>query len=377
MRKNGLFVVVAAVLAMAALIPACQKAEVTDQEAGWKLKDAYSDCHAQCVSPGSGTFYELTTTQSYTPVVQGSVTVAVFNTEREIVYKITSSDHNIRKVVLNGETPSYASLTPATEPFYIKRPLGTWKSCEVKTATIEVRRENSDGIGSGVYLKFETSYNLVPLCTTTTIKIDKSTPVCTGEDVTIMGKVTAGALDIRGGSLTIQELVGSEWTNVGTPVTVAPGVNTVTYAYTATAATRSFRTFFDGLESNGKESQSEVIAVTTKTCNVNPPASGCTDDFNYKKNEDGTYTFTYKPAADKTGATLVFTFAQGIVMQGLSDWKSNGVTKQKVMDLKACQEYTWSMTLDCKDNPGARNLWTDFTVNEVSKKGTLKNIKCE
>jgi hypothetical protein len=40
------------------------------------------------------------------------------------------------------------------------------------------------------------------------------------------------------------------------------------------------------------------------------------------------------------------------------------------MDLNACQTYTWTVTLtaNCSGNAKQSNVWTDFKVNEVSKK---------
>lgn len=106
---------------------------------------------------------------------------------------------------------------------------------------------------------------------------------------------------------------------------------------------------------------------------------GCEESFNYVKNEDGTYTFTYVPAEDVTGAELVFTFPQSALDgEPLSGWTYNGQTMQTSMDLVACQEYSWTVSLTCKDQNNPQNKWTDFKVNEVSKKGTLGNIiKCD
>lgn len=105
--------------------------------------------------------------------------------------------------------------------------------------------------------------------------------------------------------------------------------------------------------------------------------SDCEESFSYVDNEDGTYTFTYVPEEDMVDANLVFTFAQGVAVDGLEGWTSNGVTKQMKMDLEACETYSWTVGLDtdCRGvgQPNA-NLWTDFKVNDVSKKGDLGNI---
>lgn len=98
---------------------------------------------------------------------------------------------------------------------------------------------------------------------------------------------------------------------------------------------------------------------------------GCEESFYYVENTDGTYTFTYIPAEDMVDALVVFTFAQGVVVSGLEDFGSSGVTMQDILNFDACQTYSWTveMTGDC-----GRNLWTDFKVNGESKKGGLPNI---
>ncbi len=103
----------------------------------------------------------------------------------------------------------------------------------------------------------------------------------------------------------------------------------------------------------------------------------CTPGFTYVDNEDGTYTFTYTPEASMTGAKLVFTFAQGVVVSGLGDWTTAGVTYQNTMDLTkdACISWTVGLDADCGGvGQSNANLWTDFTVNGDSKKGSLANI---
>lgn len=103
----------------------------------------------------------------------------------------------------------------------------------------------------------------------------------------------------------------------------------------------------------------------------------CEESFTYEDNKDGTYTFTYIPASDIDNAELVFTFAQNSVKSAQDGWEDKGQTYQKTMNLDACQEYNWTFTLDCKDLNNVQNLWTDFKVNDVSKKGGNVNIKCE
>ena len=103
---------------------------------------------------------------------------------------------------------------------------------------------------------------------------------------------------------------------------------------------------------------------------------GCEESFSYVENDNGSYTFTYVPAEDMDDAHLVFTLAQSDSDTGLEGWEDNGATKQKTMDLAACQVYTWTVTLtpDCNGNQPNSQAWTDFKVNNVSKKGDVNNI---
>lgn len=100
----------------------------------------------------------------------------------------------------------------------------------------------------------------------------------------------------------------------------------------------------------------------------------CEESFTYVDNENGTYTFTYKVGEDMDDAEVVFTFAQGAYVSGLSDDFSqngnNGQTYKAVMDLEKCDvlEYTVSLTPNCSGNSSKSNVWTDFKVNDVSKK---------
>lgn len=107
--------------------------------------------------------------------------------------------------------------------------------------------------------------------------------------------------------------------------------------------------------------------------------SECEESFTYTSNENGSYTFTYIPAEDMEGVDVVFTFAQSVVATGYewSGWKGNSSTRTEVMNLNACSVYTWTLFLtgDCNGNSPESNLWTDFKVNNVSKKGDLSNIE--
>lgn len=119
------------------------------------------------------------------------------------------------------------------------------------------------------------------------------------------------------------------------------------------------------------------FAVTVDDCS-------CEESFNYDDAGDDdptTYTFYYTPSEDMTGAHLVFTFAQAVAVSGLDGWTNNGnatsSTEETRMDLEACHTYEWTVTLskDCSGHSGNSNLWTDFKVNNDSKKEDLDNIR--
>lgn len=96
----------------------------------------------------------------------------------------------------------------------------------------------------------------------------------------------------------------------------------------------------------------------------------CEESFSYTENGESEYTFFYTPDEDMEDALVEFTFAQSVEVSGLEDWKGNGQTEQTIMDLDKCVEYTWTVTLDknCSGNSPNSNVWTDFKVNDVSKK---------
>lgn len=99
----------------------------------------------------------------------------------------------------------------------------------------------------------------------------------------------------------------------------------------------------------------------------------CEESYSYELNEDGSYTFTYIPEEDIDGAEVVFTFAQGTVVSGYEwvDWNGNSSTRTEIMNLEACETYTWTVSLvpDCSGQGNSKgNVWTDFKVNGNSKK---------
>jgi len=105
--------------------------------------------------------------------------------------------------------------------------------------------------------------------------------------------------------------------------------------------------------------------ISVENCN------DCEESFSYLKHRGGAYTFTYTPSENTRNALVVFTFAQSVAITGLDKtWSNNGQTMQKEMDLIACKTYNWTlkMTKDCNAGTPNNNVWTDFKVDNISKK---------
>ncbi|WP_274474154.1 hypothetical protein [Mangrovimonas aestuarii] len=114
---------------------------------------------------------------------------------------------------------------------------------------------------------------------------------------------------------------------------------------------------------------------------------GCDESFDYEEQEDGSYLFTYTSAESLEGAEVKLTCPHIVDFEAL-DGKvysfnpGNGQGSPTVLtwtgDIDACTEISFaiSFTADCdQNNSGFANVFTDFKVNGVSKKGELSNIK--
>lgn len=159
-----------------------------------------------------------------------------------------------------------------------------------------------------------------------------------------------------GTNLQLQQLIAGDWVQVYqiSQSTSNPQCFPLTFA---TAGTYQLRYKIG----SGGFTQ---VAVTVVNC-------GCDESFSYVDNGNGSYTFTYVPAEDLANANLVFTFAQGSYVSGLDNWSSEGVTMQKTMNLVACTTYSWTVVLQSNCNGKGQtkaNVWTDFKVNDSSKK---------
>ncbi|SDB56794.1 hypothetical protein SAMN03097699_2185 [Flavobacteriaceae bacterium MAR_2010_188] len=115
----------------------------------------------------------------------------------------------------------------------------------------------------------------------------------------------------------------------------------------------------------------------------------CEESFSYELNEDSSYTFTYISEESLEDAEVKFTCPHITGFYSL-DGKSYDVNPGKgqgaptvltyVGDIEACTPITFTMSFDadCEQNAaGFANMFTDFKVNEVSKKGDAGNIRIE
>lgn len=186
--------------------------------------------------------------------------------------------------------------------------------------------------------------------------------VCLGEDINFSFNVPIGTNNIK-----IQELVDGEWEQIFQKS--KSEANPETFSLEYPVGTYYFRYFA------GPGGSTEIEAITVEDC------SDCEESFSYSQNLDGSYTFTYIPEEDMINAEIVFTFAQSVVFEWgessiATDWKSSGQTEHAFLDLASCEVYEWTVTLqkDCSGNSPNSNVWTDFKVNDVSKKNGLSNI---
>ncbi|HZW62538.1 MAG TPA: hypothetical protein VFF15_02730 [Flavobacteriaceae bacterium] len=113
----------------------------------------------------------------------------------------------------------------------------------------------------------------------------------------------------------------------------------------------------------------------------------CEENFSYRLNLDGSYTFFYTSEEDLDNAEVKFTSPHITGFEALdgkiysvNPGKRNGAPTVLTWngDIDACQELTFAIRFDAdceQTNSGFANIFTDFKVNGVSKKGTQENIR--
>ncbi|MFC5191472.1 Ig-like domain-containing protein [Algoriphagus aquatilis] len=334
-----------------------------------------------CITASSGSIYKATGDLTATFGNQNNpgtktLNVEVWNTPTTIEYRFTLSSSNANgnnlqffdETATNQENPtgtwvSVGQLTVGT-PFVVSRPLPTgWVAGQFIT---EQWRQTGGGnpLDAG-----DVSYALIGICTTTSLSAGTTEPICENASFSLTATVSTSAETLTGGF--IQILNSSNVVVASADVTST--VRSVTYNVpTGTAGNYTYSAQY--VRSTPSFRYQGSVSSTTSTVNV-IECGGCDENFTYSVNGDEV-TFTYIPAEDVTGANLAFTFPQSALDTPLQGWTYSGQTMQRTMDLKACETYTWKVTLTCKPLNNPQNKWTDFKVNGVSKKGSLNNIDC-
>jgi len=115
-------------------------------------------------------------------------------------------------------------------------------------------------------------------------------------------------------------------------------------------------------------------------------SSSCDESFSYDDNEDGSYTFHYVSSEDIENAEVKFTCPHITGFEAIDGKEyevnpGNSHGSPTVLtwtgDIEACNEITFTLSFDAdceQTNSGKANLFTDFKVNGVSKKGNNENI---
>ncbi len=116
---------------------------------------------------------------------------------------------------------------------------------------------------------------------------------------------------------------------------------------------------------------------------------GCEEDFYYEENADGSYTFIYTADENLGNAEVKFTTPHITDFEALDgkEYTSNpgqGNGSNTVLtwtgDITMCEEITFTLALDAdcsQNNAGFATVFSDFKVNDDSKKGETGNIKVD
>ena len=275
MKKTKLVSLFAAMTLLVSLTYSCAKEDQSSTPADQKqmnLKSAYVDCQSNCITPGSGIYYEKTGYSTGTIGANSKrIDYTVYNTETDFVVilkytrtPVNSGSSSTIKVTVNGSDQSKTLInkTSATYTF----PLASgWQACDLMNFSIIETIFNTDKP-----ISISGTYNLIGIC-----------------------------------------------------------------------------------------------------------ISGCTESFSYATSDNKNVVFTFVSPVSLTGAVVKLTCPH-ITGYTATDGKVYSVNNEKnptVLtwkgDITACTPVTFSLSFapDCgQNNAGFANVWTDFTVNEDSKK---------
>jgi hypothetical protein len=352
MKKNRLVILLFTLIAGMAVVFSCTK-EVTPTES-WALADKGERLLKSLESCETCVNYWIDSKEAFT--LGTNLYLEVYNDATTVHYKLyRNAGATIGNIIIDNS--NNIGLNNATS-YSFSKSITNFQVCN----DVSVLFNKIAGLGGagGKLENVTNDYYLHELCTNTNLIANPSGEVCTGSQVVLTANLTAGEV-ITGGTLVIKDagnvIVASE--------NVTTSVHSLQYIYTpnSTGAVEFTAEYIPAV--GYKESKSASVTVTAKTCS-------CEESFEYEKNLDGSYTFYYTPSEDLPNANIEFTFAQAekVSVSGLSDFTEHGQTRQKTMNLLKCQAVSWKVSLTPKFNIGSgnTNLWTDFKVNDTSKK---------
>lgn len=334
-----------------------------------------SDFNINCITSTSGSVYKASGSLSGKwggpdgDKFSKTLNVEVWNTPTTIEYRFLMTGDGGNLQYYDEITASWinaGSLTAGTVRS-ISRPLPTdWVAGQVITE--QWRQTGSGGPlggdGTNIVENGVVSYALIGICTTTSLSEGTTEPICKGAPFSLTATVSTSAETLTGGKI---EILNSSNVVVAS-ADVTSTVRTVTYNVpTGTADDYTYSARYVRSEPSFRYQNS---ASSTSTVQV-IECGGCDEAFSYVENANGTITFTYKPAVDMDNAKVVLTFAQSAVVT-IPGFSPEGATMQAILDLEACETYTWTATISELRCTGLGqttvNAWTDMTVNTVSKK---------
>jgi len=343
--------------------------------------EPFVSCSDYCISE-NGPFYFVLTAADYQN--GDKVEVRTYNTLTQVVYQFTSTT-TISSIASSGITTVNPGSTTATVSFPLT---GPWKACDLRSRSFTVTRQSSgQGGGQGVSVTLNTSYNLVGVCTTTSIEATPAGDVCAGDSYTITASVASSG-NFTGGTLTIKD--GNGNTVNSEPVTADDKTVSVTVP-NATIGSYSYTAEYNGAGTNGyNNSASTPVTVNVKNCD------NCDEEtFSYKATKAGTdkvnIVFTYNSDEPLKDAEVKFTFPQiaNVSVNGKytapdgKEYSTNNDGNNTV--------FTWKGDISCKSSEaktfefevtavcnasGKAQVWTSASVNGIGVKNeNTPNIK--
>ncbi|WP_268033284.1 Ig-like domain-containing protein [Algoriphagus sp. PAP.12] len=325
----------------------------------------------ECITDQNDTWFEKILTGS-APAL-GEVSATIYNTPTHLVYEFSGQNLELVKLVDNNGAV-------VTNPYSVELPAG-WKAGDEMIQVFYLAKQATGGQSnpSGNSTTISTSYNLVGICTETTISDEPEGPICTDEVFSITASVSSYG-DFSGGMIQIWDASDA----IVASADVTDLVNSVTYDFSSgTAGTYSFSAHYVGDGSNGyNDSKSDPINVEVIEC------GDCDEEsFSYDANVVGTdlvnIVFTYDAETALENAEVKFTFPQ---IQNLSVGETYSAPDGKsylVNNSGNNTVFTWIGDIGCTDltavtfefevmaecnASGKAEIWTSASVNGIGVK---------